>query len=91
MDDQSQHEQPLFHNTDEQERVYAPQQVPGALPTSADDDATTGLASTGPIPTAVPPAAPTSTTAPELTLSAPVDLAARSLNADDGQRDQSDR
>lgn len=90
MDDQSQHEQPLFHNTDEQERVYAPQHVPGALPSAADTDATTGLTSTGPIPTTVPPAAPTSTTAPELTLAAPVDLAARSLNATD-EHEQSER
>jgi len=86
MDDQSQHEQPLFHNADAQEQVYAPHQVPGAIPAAADADATTGLAST-----AVPPAAPISTTAPELTLSAPVDLAARSLNADDDQRDQAER
>lgn len=30
-------EQPLFHNTDEQEQVYAPQQVPGAARPAADD------------------------------------------------------
>lgn len=89
MDDQSQQEQPLFQSTDDHERVYAPQQVPGALASPDDTDATTGLTSTGPIPTAVPPAAPTSTTAPELTLSAPVDLAARSLN--DDERDQAER
>lgn len=30
-------DQPLFHNTDEQERAYAPQQVPDATRPALDD------------------------------------------------------
>lgn len=40
-------EPPLFQNMDEQERVYAPQQVPGAVPqpTELDADETAGSGS----------------------------------------------
>lgn len=91
MDDRSHNEQPLFQNTDEHEQVYAPQQLPRTAETIASDG-TTGDP-INPVVPSVPPAAPTSTTAPELTLTAPVDLAARNIPAgdDDSPRDEIER
>jgi hypothetical protein len=88
MDDQAQQKQPLFQNADDQEQAYAPQQVPGDPGVSAD--AVTGDPSNPRGAPAVPPAAPTSTTAPELTLAAPVDLAARNVPAGDEDRPYAD-
>lgn len=91
MDDQAQGGKPLFQNTDAQEHAYAPQQPPSAND-STIADAVTGDVAAAPLSQAVPPAAPTSTTAPELTLTAPVDLAARSVAADDEHsRDEAGR
>jgi len=43
MSDQTHHsgsenDKPLFSQTDAQERLYAPQQVPGAIPDALDED-----------------------------------------------------
>ena len=65
MDDPTQHE-PLFQNTDEQEQVFAPQQLPAEDSNSVADPA---------LAMPIPPAAPVTTTAPELTMAAPVNLA----------------
>lgn len=93
MDDQAQQDQPLFQNSDDQERVYAPQQTPGAARPAADDHPERSRQVGGPLPTTVPPAAPTSTTAPELTLTGPVDQALTGADPardddmlDDGER-----
>jgi hypothetical protein len=90
MDDQAQSGQPLFQNTDAQEQAYAPQQLPRANDATIAD-AVTGDVTAAPLSQAVPPAAPTSTTAPELTLTAPVDLAARSIADNERNRDEAER
>lgn len=66
--------QPLFQQADEQERIYAPEQVPDALPGAENNDPDTHAA--------VPPAPTTSITTPELTMAAPASIATEKEAAD---------
>ncbi len=83
MDDQSQPDQPLFQNTDEQEQVYVPQQMPEDMRSANDADALIDESSAS----LVTPAAPISTTAPELTMTGAVDHAATQRDADADRRE----
>jgi hypothetical protein len=60
-------DQPLFQNMDEQERTYAPEQVPGGVQPASSDAPYAG--------SAVPLAPPTNLTTPEVTIAAPASKA----------------
>jgi hypothetical protein len=83
---ENQSNKPLFQNVDEQERIYAPEQVPGNIRDDLDDG---GPAAEHPDDVSgtpiVPTAAPVNLTTPELTLGAPASVV--EANTDDDRDD----